>query len=288
MYSRVKSFCNDRNLTINLDKTQLIIFKPIRRELPVDFGIPFDNVTITPSTIVKLLGVTLDHHFTMGPHIDDIVKKCHGLLGMLKRSAAYLPQDLLKLVYTALIRSHLEYCSATFFKSANTHLNKLDVIQKIALRIITGSTPQTHSAPLQLQLGLDSLTIRRRDHVISLVENVMKRKAHPHFNNYFRDSANSDMTASSTTNNSTRVATRPATGKLVSKMFLNYGLSTLIDQHNSEETTCRPLDHALMGHVPDFSNSQLTSPTYLSSSACPPTIQPQMPGPGSSIKMKKM
>src|SRR5437867_6186944 len=75
----------------------------------------------------------------MGPHIDSAVKKCHGLLGIRRRAADYLPRELLKLVYTSVIRSHLEYCSATFIHSAPTHLNKLDIIQKIASRIIAGS-----------------------------------------------------------------------------------------------------------------------------------------------------
>ena len=123
----------------------------------------------------------------MGPHIDSAVKKCHGLLGMLRRAADYLPRELLKLVYTSVIRSHLEYCSATFIHSAPTHLNKLDIIQKIASRIITGSSSMTHSAPLQLQLGLDSLHVRRLNHVATLVEDILAGKSHPHFNDFFTD-----------------------------------------------------------------------------------------------------
>ena len=77
----------------------------------------------------------------MGQHIDEVVNRCHGLLGMLRRSTIFLPKVLLKLIYTSTIRSQLEYCSATFYKAATTHLTKLDIIQKIASRIITDSTP---------------------------------------------------------------------------------------------------------------------------------------------------
>src|SRR5437867_8859008 len=97
----------------------------------------------------------------MGPHIEAVVKKCHGLLGMLRRAGASLPRDLLKLIYVSMIRAQLEYCSATFVRSASTmHLNKLDVVQKIASRIIMDSPSQTHSAPLQTQLGLELLHLR--------------------------------------------------------------------------------------------------------------------------------
>ena len=37
----------------------------------------------------------------------------------------YLPKELLKLIYTALFRSHMEYCSVIFSSAAKTHLKKL-------------------------------------------------------------------------------------------------------------------------------------------------------------------
>src|SRR2546425_13356785 len=65
----------------------------------------------------------------MAAHIDLVVRNRHGLLGMLRRAALYLPPALLTLAYTSLIRSYLEYNSATFATAAPTHLKKLDVTQ---------------------------------------------------------------------------------------------------------------------------------------------------------------
>ena len=56
-------------------------------------------------------------------------------LGILARATPYLPKELLKLIYTALIGSHMEYCSAIFSSATKTHLKKLDVIQRKAARI---------------------------------------------------------------------------------------------------------------------------------------------------------
>jgi len=47
----------------------------------------------------------------------------------LARATPYLPKQLLKLAYTALIRSYLEYCSSFYSSVAKTHLKKLDVRQ---------------------------------------------------------------------------------------------------------------------------------------------------------------
>jgi hypothetical protein len=55
----------------------------------------------------------------------------------------------------------MEYASSLLVPVAKSHLTKLDVIQRIASRIITGSPPQAHSAPLLAALGLESLQSRR-------------------------------------------------------------------------------------------------------------------------------
>jgi len=94
-----------------------------------------DNCTISAQTTVKLLGVILDQHLTIRTQIDNVVSKCHGLLGTLARATSYLPKQLLNLTCTALIRSHLEYCSSLYSSVAKTHIKKLDIIQKKAARI---------------------------------------------------------------------------------------------------------------------------------------------------------
>jgi len=100
------------------------------------FHLMLDNCSISPQTTVKLLnGVTLDQHLTFCTQIDNVVSKCHGLLGTLARATPF-PKQLLKLTYTALIRSHLEHCSSLYSPVANIHRKKLDIIQKKAARII--------------------------------------------------------------------------------------------------------------------------------------------------------
>jgi len=107
-FDATKEFCQSHGLIINPAKTQLIIFKAVGKRIPDDFRLMLDNCSINPQTTVKLLGVTLDQHLTFRTQIDNVVSKCHGLFGTLARATPYLPKQLLKLTYTALIRSHLE------------------------------------------------------------------------------------------------------------------------------------------------------------------------------------
>jgi len=64
---------------------------------------------------------------------------------MLAKATTYLSKKLLKLLYSALIRTHMEYCSSIFSSAAKKHLKKFDVIQRKAARIIYEVQPDAHA-----------------------------------------------------------------------------------------------------------------------------------------------
>jgi len=127
---------------------------------------------------VKLLGVTLDQHLIFGPHIENVANICQGLLGILAKATIYLPKELLKLMYTALIRSHMEYCSSIFSSAAKTILKKLDVIQRKAARIIYEVPRDAHADLLLLFHKLDALNDRREVHLVNLIKSFISGKYH--------------------------------------------------------------------------------------------------------------
>ena len=84
-------------------------------------------------------------------------------------------------MYTALIRSHMEYCSSIFLSAAKTHLKKLDVIliQRKAARIIYEVPWDAHADILLLFLNLDALTDRREAHLVKPIKSFLSGKCHP-------------------------------------------------------------------------------------------------------------
>ena len=68
----------------------------------------------------------------------------------------------LKLMYTSLIRSKLDYASFLFSNAADCHLKKLDQIQYKAIRIITGNYQCTMLDNLEAEINLLPLALRRR------------------------------------------------------------------------------------------------------------------------------
>ena len=186
IFSKTERFCEEHGLKVNSSKTQLLILKSPAKPLPDGFELLLDGCCIQTEKTVKLLGITLDRHLTFGPHIDNVVKKCQGLLTTLWRASRLLPRELLRMAYIALVRSHLEYASALFVGAARTHLEKLDRIQRMAARIVAGAPRNAHSAPLLSSLGLQSLESRREKHVLDLVRSILEQECHPALKDIFK------------------------------------------------------------------------------------------------------
>jgi len=147
-----------------------------------DFALEIDACKITPTHSVKLLGVTLDRYLTFDEHIDNVVKKCHGLIGALAKAAPYLTRNLLRIAYVSLIRSQMEYCS-TFASAAPSQL--LNTVQKISARIICGVPRDAYLAPLLESLRLESLESGHTNHIIKIVESIMFSDCNPALKHIF-------------------------------------------------------------------------------------------------------
>ena len=78
--------------------------------------------------------------------------------------------------------------------SSRTQLEKLDVIQRIAARIIPGLPRDAHAAPLLETLNLPSLESRTTERVVDLIQAAMDERCHPALHGFFRTTDAGDVT----------------------------------------------------------------------------------------------
>ena len=65
--------------------------------------------TITTTRKEKDVGVIIDDKLTFSDHLAEKINRANSILGIIRRTSVYLDLTILKALYTALVRPHLEY-----------------------------------------------------------------------------------------------------------------------------------------------------------------------------------
>ena len=109
----------------------------------------FNGIEVKRVTEHKHLGLILDPLLNFAAHIKEKSAKARKGIGLIKHLRSYLPVDALSSIYTAHVRSHLDYCDFIFHIpelvgnfSTNVNLsnlmNKLESLQYQAGLAVTG------------------------------------------------------------------------------------------------------------------------------------------------------
>ena len=106
-----------------------------------------NNTIIPHKQETKILGVTYNTSMSFSPHVSDITAKCRSRLNALRSLTGTTfgqQKETLCAVYKQYIRSIIDYASPAWHPAiSNTQLNRLQIIQNTALRIILGCTQST-------------------------------------------------------------------------------------------------------------------------------------------------
>ena len=108
------------------------------------------------------MGVVLDSNLNFSTHIDQKIKKCNKIIGLIRRLSATLPRNALVTIYKIFIRPHLNYGDILYDKPSNDNFqNKMEKVQYRTCLAITGGIQGTSRERLYDELGLHSLVKRR-------------------------------------------------------------------------------------------------------------------------------
>ena len=95
-------------------------------------------------------------------HVNQKIKKCNKLIGVIRRLSVHLPRTALLTIYKSFIRPNLDYGDILYDKPKNENFqNKLEKVQYRACLAISNAIQGTSKDRLYGELGLYSLTNRR-------------------------------------------------------------------------------------------------------------------------------
>ena len=115
-------------------------------------NIQIDGNNIQQVNKTKFLGIVIEEHLNWAMHITHV--------GILQKLRYLIPAYVLKMLYHSSILSHLQYCTLLWANSYHSHLHKLRLLQKKAIRIISNTDYLAHSSKLFLNpklLKLDDI-----------------------------------------------------------------------------------------------------------------------------------
>ena len=113
-----------------------------------------ENCEIVQTTNTKFLGVIIDEKLTWSQHITQVSLKLSKNIGVLNRLKYSVSKSILLMLYNTLVLPYLSYCNIIWASTYKTHIQKVVILQKRALRVITLSKYNAHTKPLFLKLNL--------------------------------------------------------------------------------------------------------------------------------------
>ncbi len=136
------------NIILNSNKTEILLIGPKNSTQNIlDHNLQLDGFTVTSST-VKNMGVILDSNLSFENHISHVTKTAFfHLRNIAKLWKMLTVSDAEKLVH-AFMTSRLDYFNALLGGCPASSINKLQIVQNAAARVLTRSRNYDHISPI--------------------------------------------------------------------------------------------------------------------------------------------
>lgn len=145
---KISCWFRNNRLTLNIKKTNFILFRTCSRQKLQNMKITIDGIEIEEVTKTKFLGVVIDQTLTWRDHITLIKQKLSKNIGILSRLRYNMPRSVLLSLYHAMIEPYLTYCNIVWAIHETSDLKALFLCQKKSIRVLTFSNWRSHTKPL--------------------------------------------------------------------------------------------------------------------------------------------
>ena len=133
------------SLKSNPGKTDILHFTSRFKKQPSSLEtLMLANSTIGIKAKAKNLGIVMDKILSFSGHINEICKKASFAIRSIGHIRRYLPYERLKMLVNSLVISRLDCCNSVLYGIPKYQRDKLQRIQNIAARMITGTRSTDH------------------------------------------------------------------------------------------------------------------------------------------------
>ena len=150
--TELSNICNwlvANKLLLNIDKTKFMYFQTSRKKHAYNkINIKINSTIIEQVEAYKFLGVYVDDRLNWKTHLSEKAKQISRTVGVMNKLKFVIPQSTLRIIYISLVESQFMYGISVWGKSDMSNYDRLNILQKRAIRIISRSKYNSHTEPL--------------------------------------------------------------------------------------------------------------------------------------------
>ena len=151
---KVTEWLQANKLTINIKKTQVVLFKAKNKKIKEPMTLRINGEEIKQVSSTKFLGIIIDSKLNWKQHIAYIQNKISKITGILCKTRHYVSLKVSRMLYNALIYPYLHYGNIIWANTYQSNLDPLIKLQKKIIRIISFAGYKDHTPPIFNKLSI--------------------------------------------------------------------------------------------------------------------------------------
>ena len=140
----VDTWLQVNRLSLNIDKTNYILFSNVYSNLPNNIIIR--NSSISLVTSAKFLGIIIDNRLNFSEHVRYTCNKISKTIGIMKRLSSFVPAAVLRTLYNSLVLPYLTYGVELWGAAGKVNVDKIKSVQIRSLKLFAPNIVQSNSA----------------------------------------------------------------------------------------------------------------------------------------------
>ena len=129
------NWLNANKISLNVKRTQMVIFKSKQRKLERDLKIKLCGKRLYATESVKYLGVKIDANLTWQHHVNDVSIKMNRANSLHFKTRKYVSLKILRSIYFTIFDSYLSYCCLVSAHNFST-IQRILILQKEAVELL--------------------------------------------------------------------------------------------------------------------------------------------------------
>ena len=146
--SKLNDWFKANKLSLNVNKTNYMLFNKNTALLPPDVCLYIGTDKLEQVRCTKFLGLHIDDHLEWDIHINHCKSKVSSGIHAMNIAKNILSGKHLRIIYNSLVHPYLSYGNLLWGNSYKKYINKLEILQKKAIRCMSKATYNEHSSPL--------------------------------------------------------------------------------------------------------------------------------------------